>query len=208
MTEKKQPDYSSFQRYQNAMVAARFASSKNEDDLRHVSGALEALVGKGGMNLGEDGDGLLAGALKSKEGIQTAIGIYSGKFRKARGELSPADLIGWYSDVLSGLSEEESGRIVAYFGQYEESLGAIESKMGKASHIKNGEGTGANTEEELAVAEKTLQKYGTLMQVMSVLDTYQFENLRPNVVSMSRKEDLKGIASKLPEVASYKARAA
>ncbi|MBU1252070.1 MAG: hypothetical protein KKC96_00560 [Nanoarchaeota archaeon] len=207
MAEKKQPDYSSFERYQFGALAGVLAGS--EESARHAPRALEILAGKDGLNLDPNAKEYHDSfGEQTPEQIEKAIKTYSGKFRKARGELSPVDLIGWYSDVLSCLDEGEMEKVVAYFGQYEEPLGAIESKMGKASHIKKGEGTGANTDEEVAAAEKMLQKYGTLMQVMSVLDNYKFENLRPNVVGMSKKEDLKGIAAQLPEVASYKARAA
>ena len=81
MTEEEIPQYiQDLNRYQYADVAARLGSS--EDTAQFVPGALEKLV----SGFGVDKDileGLKQGTLASKEGIQTAVKVYAGKYHKS-----------------------------------------------------------------------------------------------------------------------------
>ena len=53
------------------------------------------------------------------------------------------------------------------------------------------------TKEQIAEAKKTIEKYQNVLAVMQNLDNYKFEELRPEAVSTFRKQELKGLASKL-----------
>ena len=196
-TERQTPDYSKLFRYQYGALAAQFLKEK---DTGSVNGSLEMLVGKDGLNLGKEAEGFIRGTQASEKGIQTAVSIYLGAFEEARGEYSPADLTGWYSGVLSGLGDEESGRITQYLGKYKESWKEISGKVIGANHTLKGAGTGANTPEQIAEAQKTMEKYSGVFNLIGDLDRYHFEKLRPKATEKARMNELRELASRLPPV--------
>jgi len=196
-TERQTPDYSNLAKYQYGALAAQFLEEKNTS---YANGSLEMLASKEGLNLGEEAEGFIRGTQASEKGIQTAVNIYLGAFEEAKGEYSPADLTGWYSDVISGLGDEESGRITQYLGEYKESWKDIARKVIGANHTIKGAGTGANTPEQIAEAQKIMEKYSVVFNLIRDLDRYHFEKLRPKATEKARMNELKELASRLPPV--------
>ncbi|MDP3987454.1 MAG: hypothetical protein Q8P81_04485 [Nanoarchaeota archaeon] len=198
MAEQEQTPSYSFEKYQYGALAGLLAGS--EETKRYAPSALEILAGSKGLNLGEEAEGFVRGTYASEKGLETAIKIYAGSFMEKKGEYTPSDLAGWYSDVLAGLSDEEAGRITQYLGEYAESLSSINKRVSRANHILEGKNTDANTDEQVREAEKVMEKYGNLLNIISVLDRYKFEKLKPTVIDAARKKDLKNLASQLPPV--------
>ncbi len=194
MTAKEKPAYG-FEKYAYGALAGRLASS--EENSRYAPSALEMLAGKKGLNLGEEALGFIRGTQASEEGIKTAINVYAGKFEEEKGKYKPIDMASWYDSVLKDLDKADKDKIVSTLGKYTETIGAIMKKVVKANHIVKGKGTGANTPEQVSDAEKTMEKYQHAMIIMQTLDNYKFEGLRSDAVSEFRKQDLKGLASKL-----------
>jgi len=198
MAEQEQtPDYSTFEKYQYGALAARFL---NEKDMTNTQGALEVLAGGDGLNLGNEAIGFIRGTQASEKGIEIAASMYGARFAEERGKLSPANLAGWYSDVLSGLDEDYSARLTASLRGHTETWADIIKKVSKANHIMEGGEIGVNTPEQVAEARSVFEKYQSIGELMSILDKYKMESLRPKTIDVSRKKALSGIASKLPGV--------
>ena len=194
--ESKQIDYSDFEKYQFGALAAHMLASK--ENSRYAPSALEVLAGEKGLNLGEEALGFIRGTQASEKGIQTASNVYGGKFEEKRGKYSPADLAGWYAPLLNGLELKEKEKITGILGDNNETLENITKKQKKASHIVEGEDIeGLYSKEQVADAKKILEKYQKLSVVLSILDNYKFESLRPDVIDEARKKDLKELASRL-----------
>lgn len=203
---QKTPDYSAFEPYQYAALAARLMAG-SDDDKRYVPATLENLLGSKGMNIGAEGLRAMKafGALDmvDEEGhpdpnavnkIQRGIMTYAVEFEKARGKLSPADLAGWYMPALNG-SVEDKKKINDYLGQYKESSEKIITALAKAQHTLKT--PGGISDEEKAKAEGTIKKYNNIMALIQTLDKYKFEDLKGTVVQATRKQELKDLASKL-----------
>ena len=189
-----------FEKYQYGALAELLASS--EESGRYAPGALEVLAGAKGLNLGEEALGFIRGTQASEDGIKTAIQIYAGKFKEKRGEYKPAELAaGWYANVLNSIDKGDKDKIVAKLGMYDETLGAIQKKVKKArlvvSASKDKDLKEEYTPEQIVQSEETLKKYGTALQIIEALDRYTFENLRPEAVNTTFKQELKGLASKV-----------
>ena len=199
MTKTKTPDFSSFEKYMFGALAGRLASS--EESSRFAPNALELLAGSKGLNLGKEAEGFVKGTYASKEGIQTAIGIYGGMFEKERGQYSPADLTEWYMPLLSDLEKEEKEKIVEILGKHAESTQEINKRYLKAVRVvKDSEDENLkelHDKKKVSESKEILEKYREIMSTLRVLDEYKFENLRPDVIDEARKKDLKNLASKL-----------
>lgn len=203
MTEERTlPD---FMKYQYGALAARLAIS--EESSRYMPGALEMLVGAKGLDFGEDAEAIVHGWRESlKKGEQTAvltsINDYNQKFNEKRGEYKPVELTsGWYAPVLNSIDKEDADKIVRYLGKYDETLSAITKKHKKAAKIvedsKDKDLKESYTPEQISEANETVKKYNDVLGIIQALDRYSFENLRPDVVKATRKQELKGLASQL-----------
>ena len=185
-----------FARYQYGALASVLANSK--ESKRYAPSALEILAGKKGLNLGEEALGFVRGTQASEEGIQTAINVYAQNFKEKRGKYKPVELADWYTPVLSDLDEQERKKVVEYLGKHDENLGSIEKKVAEADYILSEDAPeGLFTDKQKSEARETIEKYGKLISILNVLDTYKFESLRPDAVNTTRKKDLKNLASKL-----------
>ena len=198
MTDEKQ-DYSSFERYMYGALAGRFLQSK--ENARHTPSALEVLAGAKGLNLGEEAEGFIKGTQASEKGIQTAVGIYAGKFEEKRGEYSPSQLSQFYLPILDGLENGTRETILRHIKEYTEPLKEIIKKYKRAAKIveesEDDDFKDMYTPEQVSEAKKTAEKYGKVLNTLQKLDEYKFETLRPDAVDVTRKSELKNLASKL-----------
>lgn len=200
--QRQLPD---FERYQYGALAARLFES--EKDPKYALGALEVLVGREGISLDtEDALGLFKGAYKAYEkgekmALQEDTKNWNQKFKEKRGEYKPLELAKWYSSVLSDLSDGDKAKILGALGEHDESVASITSKYRKATRVlkdsKDEDLKDLHTEEAVAAAMKTLQKYQNIYVLMQNLDDEKFEELKPKAVRASRKKRLEGLASQL-----------
>jgi len=185
-----------FEKYQYGALAARLLASK--ENSRHAGSALEVLAGAKGLNLGEEALGFIRGTQASEKGIQTAIGVYAGKFGEERGKYKPSDFAKWYAPVLGDLDKEDKAKILGELNKHNETLGKIEEKFKKAAYITSDDAPkGLFPDKDIEHAKKVIEKYGNLMYVLQALDEYKFDQLRADAVNETRKKDLKTLASKL-----------
>ncbi|MGA2130070.1 MAG: hypothetical protein ABSG05_00435 [Candidatus Pacearchaeota archaeon] len=193
MAKQTKPD---FQKYQYGALAGRFLASKESG--RYAPGALEVLAGAKGLDLGEEALGFIRGTQASEKGIQTAAGIYTGKFEEKRGEYTPAELANWYGPVLAyaNLEKKDQDKILATLNEHDETLNAIREASEKANYIVDAP-DGLFTDEQKDRAKKLVEKYQKVLLVINVLDNYKFESLRSDAVTVTSATDLKGLASKL-----------
>lgn len=176
--------------YQYGALAGILANSN--ESKRHAPSALEVLAGEKGLNLGEESLGFVRGTQASEEGIATAINVYAKNFKEKRGTYKPVELADWYAPVLSDLDEQERKKVIEYLGKYDENLESIEKKVATAGYILGKDAPeGLFTDKQKSEARETLEKYGKLMSILNVLDTYKFETLRPDAVNTTRGKDLK-----------------
>ncbi len=183
-----------FERYVYGALAARLASS--EESSQFAPGALEMLAGEKGLNLGEDAEGFVQGTLSSEDGTKIAIGTYANKFSDARSSYKPIDLVDWYGFLEDDLDNEEREILYGVLNQTDETLGSINKKAQEANHKLEGP-EGMYSKAELAEARQTLERYQKALTVIGTLDNYMFEGLRPEVIENVRKDNLKGLVSKL-----------
>lgn len=185
-----------FEKYQYGALAARLLSSK--ENARHAGSALEVLAGAKGLNLGEEALGFIRGTQASDKGIQTAIGVYGGKFAEKRGQYKPSDFAKWYAPVLGDLDKEDKDKILGELNSHNETLGSIEKKFSQAAYVTSDDAPeGLFTDKQIADSKKVMEKYSKIMLTLQTLDEYKFDQLRADAVSESRKKDLKTLASKL-----------
>lgn len=185
-----------FEKYQYAGLAANLAISR--EGAKYAPGALEVLAGAKGLDLGEEALGFIEGTKASEEGIKTAINNYVKKFQDERGKYKPVDLTDWYDSVLSDLGKEEREKFERTLGEHDETLKSINEQYDQASYIASDDAPeGVFTPDQIADAKKTLKKYEDLMTVLNILDTYKFEELRPDAVEVTRKRSLERLAKKL-----------
>ncbi|MFH1311070.1 MAG: hypothetical protein ABIH65_01555 [Nanoarchaeota archaeon] len=195
-----------FEKYQYGALAARLYNSKESN--MYAPSALEVLAGKDGLNLGEEALGFIRGTQASDKGIQTAIGVYAGQFEQKRGQYNLSELLNkWYSPVLAGLDKTDIDKIRSKLGESKETYAEINEKYIEAEHVIEGIKKGIKTsEEKIADAIKTLQKYEEIKKIVDILDDYKFESLRTKAVDVSRIQDLKGLASRITMPEKKKAR--
>lgn len=188
-----------FEKYQYGALARILASS--EESQRYAPSALEVLAGEKGLNLGEEALGFIRGTQASEKGIATAINIYDGKFQEKRGEYSPADLAPWYDSVLKDIDQGDREKIIRYLAKHTESLKDINKKIKRALRIRKSQEDedlkDEYTPEQVSQANDTIRKYQEIYNLVQTLDTYKFEQIRPDAVKATRKLELKSLASKL-----------
>jgi len=182
---------SNFERYGYGALAGRLLRSNP----KYANGSLDVLAGEEGLNLGEDAVGFIRGTQASKEGVETAISVYAGKFEEERGRLKPSELASWYDSVLEGLDEGDKDTIIDTLGKYDETVGDLTMKVTKAQKVL--EAPEAFGKIEVSKANGTMRKYGEVLSVISMLDEYVFERMRPVAVEATRKRSLEALAKQL-----------
>ena len=203
MAKEQKPNYS-FEKYQYGALAERMFASKENPE--HGVSALETMVGKKGLNLGEENLGFFRGALEAyrkgeKSALQNSAQNYANIFEQEKGKYKPLDMAAWYDSVLRDLDKEDKDKIIGELGKHKETIKEITKKVKKASLILETQGDedlkDEYTPEQVSKARETLQKYANIRSVLQTLDNYKLDELRPEIVNESRKKDLKGLASKL-----------
>ena len=196
MTEEEIPQYiQDLNRYQYANVAARF--SQNEEDAQFVPGALEKLV----SGFGVDKDileGLKQGTLASKEGIETAVKIYSDKYNKSLGTLKVSEFYDVrYSTLKSLLGEEKAMEAKATLEKYsEQSVASITKKVEQANAILKDK-TGLFDDEKKAEAKKTMEKLGAVYNIIQLIEQRKFEELRNDATKSFYKDSITEFLGKI-----------
>ncbi|MEK6827507.1 MAG: hypothetical protein AABX99_03425 [Nanoarchaeota archaeon] len=195
MTEEEIPQYiQDLNRYQYADVAARLGSS--EDTAQFVPGALEKLV----SGFGVDKDileGLKQGTLASKEGIQTAVKVYAGKYHKSLETLKVSEFYDVrYSTLKSLLGEGKATEAAEIFGKYaEQSISSITKKISQAQAILKDK-TGLFDDAKKAEAKKTIEKLGAIHDLITLLEERKFEEIRNDATKQYYKENITELLTK------------
>jgi hypothetical protein len=187
MTEENKPKYlEDLARYQYADVAARLGSS--EETAPFAKGALEKLVDSFGVDK-EILEGLKAGTYASEEGINTAIGIYAGKYEKALGSMNVTEFYDTRSGILKSiLGDEKANEAKAVFEKYkEQTVGSIKKKVSQAQMISKDK-TGYFNDKQKEDAKKTIEKLGSIMTLISLLEQRNYEELRNGATKPTYKE--------------------
>ncbi len=187
MTEENKPKYlEDLARYQYADVAERLGS--NKETAPFARGALEKLVDSFGVDK-EILEGLKAGTYASEQGINTAIGIYAGKYEKALGSMNVAEFYNVRSGILKSiLGEEKANEAKAVFEKYkDQSVGSIKKKASQSDMILNDK-TGYFNDKQKEEAKKTLEKLGPIISLITLLEQRNYEELRNNATKSTYKE--------------------
>lgn len=187
MTEENKPKYlEDLARYQYADVALRLGS--NEETAPFARGALEKLVDSFGVDK-DILDGLKKGTYASQEGINTAIQIYSEKYEKALGSMNVSEFYGVRSGILNSiLGEEKAKEAATVFEKYkEQTVGSIKKKVSQAQMISK-DATGYFNDKQKEDAKKTLEKLGPIMNLISIIEQRNYEELRNSATKGVYKE--------------------
>lgn len=183
-----------FEKYQYGALAEMLRNTKESQ--RFAPGALEVLAGKKGLNLGEEAEGFVQGAMSTPKGIEIATQTYNGAFNKKRDEYKPAQLASWYMPVLAGLDKAEVDKILGVLNQHDETLAQIKATYKRASYLANAP-EGVLDTKQIGPAKEIAEEYGNILSVLAVLDSYKFETFRGEAVGATRVKELKGLAAKL-----------
>ena len=187
MTEEEIPQYiQDLERYQFGNVAARLYSK--EEDAPFARGALEKLVS--GFNVDKDIlEGLKAGTFASEEGIKTAAGIYAGKYKKSLETLKVSEFYDVrFSTLKSLLGDAKAAEAKETFEKYkDQSIGSIMKKISEAQ-AKLDDKTGLFDEAAKAEAQKTIDKFGPIFNIIQVLEQRRYEELRNDATKSTYKE--------------------
>lgn len=182
-------------RYQNGALAGLFSSSKQ--DSIYVNGALYELASS--MGIEEEAKGFIDGAMASREGVKTAIGVYSEKYQHALEDVNIEDLQTHYNEFIEGyLDEEKVGKINGELLKFsKEKFGDISKKIKRSEYILKGKDTYDFSDGEKEEAKATIEKYKNLVTILETLEQIKFEQLRPNAVRRSQKNLLETITEGL-----------
>ncbi len=200
MAEKKEtPEYEKY-RYG---ASARWFLSRGEAEAKYAAGALRVLAEKDGLNLGEEAEGYIEGAVASQEGITKATKIYSKKFdEKLDSKASNIPTHPWYAPALAGLKPETADRYKGFFSSLGDvSIKKFEEEAARSQIILNSpENLDLFTSEQRQKAQEVLNRYRNALIAKHTLDEYLMENLRDRAVEATRKSDLEDLAKKLSKV--------
>ena len=197
--EKQDPNLETM--LENEYGAFSLGTLKENKDL--AIGALEELTY---TQIGPKADGLLAGAVTSDKGIQTAAGVYAEKFANAvAGEEIPKLINGYYGKIVSeyfkGDTLEAVNKLVnSYEG---EKYGSMMDKISKAEYILKGikDRTYEASDEQKEAAEKTLKKYEGIRQIFRMLQTIKSQQLRPNAEKRMNQRMAESVGESLDKAA-------
>jgi len=195
MTEEEIPQYiQDLNRYQYADVAARLGSS--EETAQFVPSTLEKLV----SGFGVDKDileGLKQGTLASKEGIETAVKVYAGKYKKSLETLKVSEFYDVRCSTLKSLlGEGKATEAKEIFEKYaEQSIGSIMKKIGQAQAIFKDK-TGLFDDAKKAEAKKTLEKLGAISDLIQLLEERKFEEIRNDATKQYYKDNITELLTK------------
>jgi len=188
--EKKEKEYApaEFQRYAFANVAATMVQSEN--DAMYIPGAINLL--EKNLDFGRDGKDLYDQYVSDKA-TDKLIEIYNKKFNSKLGEASVSDVYNWYKPALKGATDEQKALIDSAFGKYSgENYAKLMSKINLLQYkFKTPEG--GISKEEREDIQRELQKYDGFITAKTVLDKYNFENLRMQAVEASKPNTFKGL---------------
>lgn len=184
-------------RYQGGELASRFY--KSEQDRVYVNGALYQLASDLGIE--EEARGFIDGSMASEEGIKTAVGVYSDKYREAINKAKIGDLFKHYDELLKDyLNDEEVDKVKAKFKKFSDrTYGEINDEIQKSLYILDG----ANkkfydfSDEEIEKAKDALEEYQKIFPLMKILEDIKFEDIRPKAVKRSQGRNLKDLVEKL-----------
>lgn len=195
MTDKPKTETApNFQKFQYGYLAGRLLM---DGDSKYISGSLELLAGKEGLNLSKEAQGFVKATFASEESLKRAAAIYSGSFQEALSGVKVSDYYKWFSEELGGLSDEAKSKFskeVNNFGS--EEYISLMKKIGKAERISKNE-DGEYSKEKIENANKDLQKYQGISLVLGNLQNYKMEKLRSKAVEVTRSKDLESLAQTL-----------
>jgi hypothetical protein len=184
-------------RYQGGELASRFYGS--DQDRVYVNGALYQLASDLGIE--KEAKGFIDGSMASEDGIKTAVGVYSTKYREAINEVKMGDLFEHYDEFLKDyLDVEEVDKVKAEFGKFSnETYGEINKEIAKSLYVIDGTDKKLYdfSDKEKEKAKDVLEEYQKIFSLMKILEDIKFENLRPKAVKRSQGRNLKNLVGKL-----------
>ncbi|MDO8528472.1 MAG: hypothetical protein Q7S06_01105 [Nanoarchaeota archaeon] len=172
--------------YQDADVALRLAS--NKETAQFAVGGLEALFEKLEKELEKNGldKRILSGAklasLSSKEGVNTAVGVYGEQYRRdALGMLRMPDFYTLrLNEITSILGEEKAKAAKAVFDKYKEkTIGSIKQEVEQANEILESKSE-LYDEKQKEKANETLTKLMPIYNLIELFEQKNYDNLMPN----------------------------
>lgn len=186
MANEDKPKYlEDLTRYSYANVGLRLLS--NKEDAPFARGALEKLVDSFGVDK-DILDGLKAGTFASKEGVQTAIQIYAGKYQKALGSLDVPEFYDVRSGILKSLLGEKANEAKTVFEKYKgQTVDSITKKFRQAN-AKLEDDTGLFDDKAKEEAEKTLRKLAPIYNLITLLEKRNYEELKNGATKSTYKE--------------------
>lgn len=199
--ENQSTDYSSFEKYETAGVAARYAQ---QGDTTRANVALLATP------VDSDGKDLLQNDphYTTEKGIKTASEIYASKFVKGLYGLNFSDLKGFYEGSLSKLPQDTKTKVEELFDKYsEKKLEDVEVayidaqeilkdpnkyKRKISEYVKKDE-LDSTVEKALKKAKKTIEEYGDVVQARQLLQETREspieQKVRDNLLERIVKEE-------------------
>ena len=173
-------------RYQYGSLAGRLLQSK--EGQMYTPGALEQLASDLGIE--ESAEGFINGAMASKEGLETAVMTYAGKYEKAVSELTIKDLYNTYRECFEdGLSDEEKEIVKNKYVSSDVNVGEIKEKISKLQHQAQ-----SPDEKEREKAKKGLEKYQDVIQMLVIIQDNLYKNLLPKSIERTNQGRLKELA--------------
>lgn len=186
--EDKSKYFEELTRYQYANVAVRLANDK--EDSQFAVGALEKLVDSFGIDK-DIIEGLRKGAFASKEGIQTAMGIYAGKYQKALDGLNFNEFYDVRSKTISSILGDKANDVKKVFEEKykDQTIGSVMKKYRQAA-VKVEDDTGLFDEKAKEEAEKTMKKLQSIVQIIQLIEKRNYDELKNGATKDSYKKTI------------------
>jgi len=176
----------------NRYAALAAYSEKQKDEATAVS-ALELLaVEAEGFN---PKNGFVQGSAVTPQGRKRVLEDYLPKYVKAQKESEVSKLAGVYGlegyvqgDTLEAIKRE--------IGKHaDETYGSIAEKVADAKYVLDGKDTHKFKESEVKAAEKTIEKYQNIMQVLNGLESIYMEKIKVQADERTHVRKLDKIAA-------------
>ena len=181
-----------FKVYANAMLAGKLASS--QEGQPYINSALDTFREEYGNSFGADDfrDRLYQGYINQGQ-IKELIEIGIEGFEANKSTLNFSELFPWYSQGMAGASDEQKTLFKAEFDKIGgENYGDVMEAISMANATLKLPDRDENKNKKEA-AQKTMEKYGKVSQIMNLTENYTFENLRAQAVKKSKKDNFNGL---------------
>ena len=173
-------------------LAGKMLNERADD--KYVKGSLDALAHS--LDLSEEAKGFIEGAYRSKQGIQTAVEVYSKSFREEMNTATGTDLKNWYAEnMFEGLSDTDRLTLETKLTTHGDQTYGDISRQYRLAATKANAPEGDYTPEEVAAAREVAAQYQDFIVVNQELEEFKLESIRSEAINFGRRRALRELVN-------------